>query len=517
MADTVSRVIQPMARRVNKSSPQPAVNNSAVTKILRTDKMKSVRTTPGPSRSFVARHTKTSRSLPAGLGARAQKSERIIAREAPCIRSTRCPATVHKRPEVKMKTWSEIKFFAGFDWAKDHHDVAILDREGKVVSEFRFSHSLQGWEEFGKKIQPFQPLAIVIETNQGIVVDQLLHLDCTVYAINAKCAKRHRECKTVSGSKTDQIDTRVNADALRIQGAQWTPLQPADPLIESIRLLCRDQMRLIEQRTMLVNQMQQALYEYYPAALETFDDWTLESTWDFIIQFPTPKVLVEGKKRSWEKFLHCHHLWREKTAEERLVIFARADKFCGSAPTTLAKSQLAISLAKVLKTLQAQLDQYHKQIEELFLKHPDNHIINSLPGVGSVLGPRLLASLSFHGDQSSQSQILQCLAGTAPVSYISGQLRRCHIRYQCDKFLRQTVHLWSDCSRRKCQWAQTYYQAKREEKKSHACALRCLGQRWLKILAKMWKTKTPYDPELHARNQQQHGSWVLSFVAENKS
>src|SRR5690348_2412312 len=33
-----------------------------------------------------------------------------------------------------------------------------------------------------------------------------------------------------------------------------------------------------------------------------------------------------------------------------------------------------------------------------------------------------------------------------------------------------------------CAWAQAYYQRHRAAGQSHACALRCLGQRWLKIL-----------------------------------
>ena len=51
----------------------------------------------------------------------------------------------------------------------------------------------------------------------------------------------------------------------------------------------------------------------------------------------------------------------------------------------------------------------------------------------------------------------------------------------------------------------------RERGKSHACALRCLGQRWLKILWKMWQDRTRYDAELHSRNQLKHGSWVLKI------
>jgi hypothetical protein len=55
-----------------------------------------------------------------------------------------------------------------------------------------------------------------------------------------------------------------------------------------------------------------------------------------------------------------------------------------------------------------------------------------------------------------------------------------------------------------------YYQQLRAKGKSHAMALRCLGQRWLKILWKMWQTKKCYDPNFHMANQLKHGSWVLT-------
>jgi hypothetical protein len=101
---------------------------------------------------------------------------------------------------------------------------------------------------------------------------------------------------------------------------------------------------LIEQRTALSNQLQQALAEYYPAALEAFTDWTLDFTWDFVIEFSTPQHLVKAGKRRWEKFLHTHKLWRPETAEKRLKIFAQADQFKASDGILRAKSQLALCL-----------------------------------------------------------------------------------------------------------------------------------------------------------------------------
>ncbi len=125
----------------------------------------------------------------------------------------------------------------------------------------------------------------------------------------------------------------------------------------------------------------------------------------------------------------------------------------------------------------------------------------------------------FDGHSSHKS--LQCHAGTAPVSYQSGQFKKVHFghsRRACHKVLRHTVHLWANLSRTQCPWAQAYYEKKRDKGQSHACALRCLGQRWLKILWKNnvplrgWQTGERYDAELHQRNQLKHGSWVIGLM-----
>jgi len=89
----------------------------------------------------------------------------------------------------------------------------------------------------------------------------------------------------------------------------------------------------------------------------------------------------------------------------------------------------------------------------------------------------------------SDAQALQRLAGTAPVSFQSGQIHRVHLRQQCSKSLRNAVHLWANLSREFSPWAVTYYTALRAKGKSNACALRALGQRWLKIVWKMWQKR----------------------------
>lgn len=413
-----------------------------------------------------------------------------------------------------MKPWTDITHYAGFDWAKEHHRVVIVDAQGQIVADFQFHHSLEGWKRLIEQTAAFPNLAVAIETSQGPAVDQLLQRGYTVYPVQPVAAQRYRERKAPSGSKTDQLDAWSLADALRVDGQGWRALQPADPMTERLRLLCRDELTLIEQRTALVNQLQQALAEYYPAVLEAFDDWTNDFTWEFVIAFPTPQALVKAGQRRWEKFLHTHKLWRPETTQKRLEIFARADQFQGSDPIVAAKSQLALSLCKLLRTLSQQLELYRQQIKALFDQHPDQHLFGSLPGAKDVLAPRLLAAVSGDPERYGNHQVLQCRAGTAPVAYQSGKLNKVRIRWACDKFLRHTVHLWANCFWKASAWGRAYYQQKRDEGMSHACALRCLGQRLLKILFRMLQDRKPYDAELHARNQQKHGSWVLKLVNE---
>lgn len=408
-----------------------------------------------------------------------------------------------------MNHWNQLTHFAGVDWAKDSHGVVVIDAAGHVVEEITVEHSAEGWRSFRQRLARYPALAIAVESGQGLVIEQLLLTQASIFVVPAKSAAAYRLRKAPSGTKTDRLDAWCLACALRSDGHGWRAVQTPDELTQKLRLLCRDQVELIGQRTAFVNQLQAALRDYYPAALEAFDDWTMPVTWAFIERFPDPAALAKAGKRQWEKFLHAHRLARPQTYQKRLEVFARAGELTASAGVTAAKAMLARSLAEMLRTLQRQIDAYDTAIRALFDQHPDRSLFDSLPGAGPRLAPRLLSEVGPDRDLFADPNALQCYAGTAPVSFQSGKLSKVQIRYGCNKHLRAAVHLWVDQTSRHCPWSKVYYQAMRARGKTHACALRNLGQRWLKILWKMWQTRSPYDAALHAKNQLKHGSWVL--------
>ncbi len=63
-----------------------------------------------------------------------------------------------------MKEWKEITHYAGFDWARDHHVVVVVDRQGQIVADFQFDHSVEGWKSFRQKTTALESVAVAIET-----------------------------------------------------------------------------------------------------------------------------------------------------------------------------------------------------------------------------------------------------------------------------------------------------------------------------------------------------------------
>ncbi len=75
-----------------------------------------------------------------------------------------------------------------------------------------------------------------------------------------------------------------------------------------------------------------------------------------------------------------HKLWRPETRAERLALLAVATALPTSPAVVSAKRLLALSLAKLLTTLETQLDAHRRQIEAAFQAHPDQDVFGYLPG-----------------------------------------------------------------------------------------------------------------------------------------
>lgn len=107
----------------------------------------------------------------------------------------------------------------GIDWARDHHDVAIVDCNGKVVASERISDTAEGFGILLRMLSDHDPadgqLPIAIETSRGLLVAGLRAAGRTVFAINPFSVSRYRDRYRSSRGKSDAFDAMVLANILR--------------------------------------------------------------------------------------------------------------------------------------------------------------------------------------------------------------------------------------------------------------------------------------------------------------
>ncbi|HEX4714899.1 MAG TPA: transposase, partial [Ktedonobacteraceae bacterium] len=275
-------------------------------------------------------------------------------------------------------------------------------------------------------------------------------------------------------------------------------------IIAELKELTRDQDALIHMQTRLVNQLTACLKAYYPVALHVFTKLQQPSTLLFLQAFPTSEQAAGASVQQREHVLKTAGHPTAHKAADKIHETLQQPHLRANAIMTRAKSRLALALVAQLLPLLEQIAAYEKEIERLFLTHEDHALFESLPGVGKRLAPRLLAELGDDRSRYSDATQIQALAGTAPVLYQSGNYQKAHRRHACLKPLRNALYQFARTSRQQERWADDYYQRKRAEGKSHSVALRALSNVWVRIVYRMWNTKTCYDPTIFGAARQAH-------------
>src|SRR6266542_3046673 len=386
-------------------------------------------------------------------------------------------------------------WYAGIDWADDHHDVVVIDEAGAMVASFRVAHTAAGLADLTTALAQIageaakDQLACIVETNHGLLIAALLDAGFPVYPVNPKTVDRRR---SAAGVKTDQIDAYLLAKTGRSDLADLRRLTPDSPLVQELKALTRDQDSLIQSQTRVVNQLTACLKAYYPVALELFSKLHQPSPIAFLHAYPTPHQVMAASVDAIAAVLKQAGHTRAEAAARTIFQTLQQEQLTADAITTRTKARLMLALLAQLEPVMQQLAAYDAEIEHLFLLSADSAIFASLPRAGKRLAPRLLAEIGDDRSRYADASGLQALAGTAPVCFESGKYAKAHRRYACLKPLRNAMQHFAWQSSLQEGWALVYYQRKRSEGKSHTVAIRALANVWLRIIYAMWRDRTPY-------------------------
>jgi hypothetical protein len=381
--------------------------------------------------------------------------------------------------------------FIGDDWAEAHHDIEIEDDSGRLLARRRLPEGLAGItalhelvaEHLDPSGEPDQVM-VGIETDRGPWVQALLVVGYVVFAINPLQVARYRERHSTSGAKSDAADAHLLAEIVRLDRAHHRPIAGDSELAEHVKVAARAHQTMIWARVRQVNALRSLLREYYPAALVAFGtDLADRDALAVLAVAPTPDQGRRLSQARIETVLRKAGRQRNLAATAAKIKTALAsDQLTARAGVVPAYAASASALVAVLTVMVAQTEVLAGQVEQGFGRHPDVEIYLSQPGLGMILGARVLAEFGDDPDRFADARGRKNYSGMSPITRASGTKRVVLARYARNRRLGDALLLQAYASLRVSPGARAYYDQHRAAGATHYQALRALANRLVGIL-----------------------------------
>ncbi|MGP0024337.1 MAG: IS110 family transposase [Streptosporangiaceae bacterium] len=396
-------------------------------------------------------------------------------------------------------TGEVVRLFVGDDWAEDHHDVELMDAAGRVLAKRRLPEGVAGMarlhELVGEQLGEDADAEVVvgIETDRGPWVAALLAAGYTVFGVNPLQASRYRERHGVSGAKSDSGDAHMLTDMVRTDSHQLRAVAGDSADAEGIKVLARTHKTLIWERTRAVQRLRHQLLGYYPAALEAFEDLDAPDTLELLGKAPDPARAAKLTRAQVSAALKRAR--RRNITDKATAILAalRSPQLGQPAAVTAAYAATVRSLIAVITVLNEQVKALQGQVEEHFGRHPDAEIYRSQPGMGAILGARVLAEFGDDPHRYADGKARRNYAATSPITRASGKRKVVAARFIHNDRLVDALNAQAFTALRASPGARAFYDELRARGIEHNDALRRLANRLVGILHGCLKTRTLYD------------------------
>ena len=402
--------------------------------------------------------------------------------------------------------------FMGDDWAEDHHDVHLMDEDGKRLASRRLPEGLEGVRVFHELVADHVTdsgeVIVGIETDRGLWVTALVAAGYQVYAINPLAASRYRDRHNVGGAKSDAGDAKMLADLVRTDRHNHRQIAGDSPEAEAIRIMARGHQNLIWTRTRQTNALRSALREYYPAALETFTDLADRDCLALLAKAPTP---LEGARLTLGQIQAAlKRGGRQRNLERRageIQAGLRTDQLAAPAAVADAFAATTRAAVAIITELNRQISQLEAVLAESFKQHPDADIYHSLPGFGVVLGARALGEFGDDPNRYATGKSRRNYAGTSPLTIASGKKKAVLARHVRNRRLYDALDQAAFCSLTQSPGCRLLYDQHRAAGDLHHQALRALANRLVGILHGCLAHHSLYD---------EHTAWAHRQPAPTK-
>ena len=390
--------------------------------------------------------------------------------------------------------------YVGDDWSEDHHDVHLMNEQGESLATKRLPEGLEGMTALhallAEHAQEPSQVVVAIETERGPWVAALIGSGYRVYAINPRAAARYRERHQVGGGKSDRGDARMLANLVRTDRHNHREVAGDSALASAVQVRARAQQQLVWDRTRQSNRLRNALLQYFPAALEAFPELTHGDALSVLAVAPEPRTAARLTVAQIRSALRRGGRSRNLDARAAEIRSALRLRTLEVAPAvTEAFSDSTLAQVAQLQEIQRQLEALESKLAASFEEHPDAAIYLSMPGMGTVLGARVLGEFGDDPERFASAKSRKNYAGTSPLTIASGRRRAVTARFVRNRRLYDPVHMWAFCSLQASPGCRAYYRRRRELGDGHHQALRALGNRLVGLLHGSLRARELYDEE----------------------
>ncbi|MCB1798977.1 MAG: IS110 family transposase [Gammaproteobacteria bacterium] len=417
-----------------------------------------------------------------------------------------------------MKSLDHFAAIIGIDWADRKHDLCLRCRGSAALAYSVLSHSPQAIDDWARELQqrfPDQQIAICIESRKVPLIHALLKYPFLVlFPVNPQTLARYRRAFRPSRAKDDPVDAQLLLDLVSRHPEQFNPWTPERPEIRALASLVEQRRTLVADKVRYTNRLTSALKNYYPQALDWFDDKDTLLFCNFVERWPNLAAVKRARHDTLQRFFHQHGVRRSAVIERRIASIKTAIPLTTDPAVIEPQQLLVMSLIHRLALTLGYLAEYDREIDRRFTALDDAKLFTALPGAGQQLAPRLLVAFGEDRQRFNSAESLCRYAGIAPVTERSGNKSWVHWRYSCPRFLRQTFVEWANESIRFSFWARAFYQLQRERGKTHQMAVRSLAFKWVRILFRCWQTSTPYDEAKYLMALKAKGSPLVAELAK---
>jgi Transposase/Transposase IS116/IS110/IS902 family len=390
--------------------------------------------------------------------------------------------------------------FVGDDWAEDHHDVELQDPAGRRLARARLAEGVVGIArlhelvaaQLGADDGPEQ-VVVGIETDRGPWVQALLAAGYQVFPVNPRQVARYRERHGTSGAKSDAGDAHTLADMVRTDRHQLRAAAGDSDQAEAIKLLARAHQTLIWDRHRHLLRLRAALVEFFPAALTALPDLAAADALELLQAAPDPTSAARLSRTRIAAALTRASRRGVPAKAAQVQQLLRAEQLPQPETVVAAYAATVRVAVAVIGTLNAQIEALAAQVDAHFGEHPDAEIYRSQPGLGGVLGPRVLGEFGDDPGRYRDVRARRNYAGSSPVTKQSGKKKVVVARFVRNDRLADPLHQQAFCALTASPGARAYYDQLRARGTGHHAALRQLSNRLVGILHGCLKTRTRYS------------------------